>query len=65
MRTSRVLAVLAAGALTVGVAACGGTSSSSTSSNSSSSSNSSVKATLNGAGSTFAAPIYQQVGSDL
>lgn len=44
----------------MGVAACGGSSSASTSS-----SGSSASGTVNGAGSTFAAPIYQQWGSDL
>ena len=47
-----------------GVAACG-SSSSSSSSSSSGSSSSNVSATLNGAGSTLAAPIYQQWGSTL
>jgi phosphate transport system substrate-binding protein len=65
--TSRIpLAAFAACALATGLAACGSDNNSSTaSSGSSSSGGSSVKATLNGAGSTFAAPIYQQVGSDL
>jgi phosphate transport system substrate-binding protein len=63
--TRSLPAALAAGALTFGVAACGSDSNSSTSSTSGSSSSSSAKATLNGAGSTFAAPIYQQVGSEL
>src|SRR4051794_13508565 len=49
--------------MATGLAACG--SSDNTSTASSGNSGSSVKATLNGAGSTFAAPIYQQVGSDL
>jgi phosphate transport system substrate-binding protein len=54
------------GALATGLAACGSDDNSSTaSSGASGGSSSSVKATLNGAGSTFAAPIYQQVGSDL
>jgi phosphate transport system substrate-binding protein len=64
-----VPAAIAALALASGVAACGSdddTSSASTgASTSASSSGSSVSATLNGAGSTFAAPIYQQVGADL
>jgi phosphate transport system substrate-binding protein len=65
---SRILpAALAAGVLATGVAACGSSndSSSSASTNSASGGGSSVSATLNGAGSTFAAPIYQQVGADL
>jgi phosphate transport system substrate-binding protein len=66
--TTRILpAALAACALATGLAACGSSNnnSSGTSSGSSASSGSTVKATLNGAGSTFAAPIYQQVGADL
>src|SRR5947209_4462834 len=62
------LAVATAGALAIGVSACGSSSNSSTSTTSSSSGSSggsSVNATLNGSGSTFAAPIYQQIGSEL
>lgn len=62
------LAVATAGALALGVSACGSSSNSSSSSSSSSSGSSgggSVNATLNGSGSTFAAPIYQQLGSEL
>ena len=63
MKSLQWLAVVpAAGALAVGVAACGGSSSASTASADSSSS---AGGTVNGAGSTFAAPIYQQWGSDL
>jgi phosphate transport system substrate-binding protein len=67
VRTRSVLAAVAACALAGGVAACGSDNkdNSSSSGGSSSSSGSKVNATLNGAGSTFAAPIYQQVGSDL
>jgi phosphate transport system substrate-binding protein len=64
VKSRQWLAVLpVAGALVLGVAACGSSNSSSTSS--SSGGDSSVNATLNGAGSTFAAPIYQQFGSNL
>jgi phosphate transport system substrate-binding protein len=57
---------LAAGVLALGVAACGSSSDDdSDSSASTSSSSASVNATLNGAGSTFAAPIYQQIASEL
>ncbi|MCW2966968.1 MAG: pstS [Solirubrobacteraceae bacterium] len=56
------IAVLAASALALGAAACGSSSSNSSSSNASSGSTS---GTINGAGSTFAAPVYQQWGSDL
>src|SRR5436190_8771468 len=54
------IAALAAGALALGTAACG---SSSNDNNSSSGSGSSASGTVNGAGSTFAAPVYQQWGS--
>src|SRR3954462_14181096 len=59
-----------AGVLALGVSACGSSSSSASTSSSSSngtpsSGSSSVSATLNGSGSTFAAPIYQQLGSEL
>lgn len=65
-----VPAAIAAFALATGVAACGSDDDSSsatagTPAASGDSSGSSVKATLNGAGSTFAAPIYQQLGADL
>jgi phosphate transport system substrate-binding protein len=61
------LAAATAGVLAVSVSACGSSSnSSSTGSNGTpSSGGSSVSATLNGSGSTFAAPIYQQLGSEL
>jgi phosphate transport system substrate-binding protein len=66
---SRILATtFAACGLATGLAACGSNNNSSGAtgtSASSSGSGSSASATLNGAGSTFAAPIYQQVGSDL
>jgi phosphate transport system substrate-binding protein len=65
VKSRKWLAVLpVTGALVMGVAACG-SSGGSSSSSSSSSSGSDVSATLNGAGSTFAAPIYQQFGSNL
>ncbi|HEU4973924.1 MAG TPA: phosphate ABC transporter substrate-binding protein PstS [Baekduia sp.] len=63
MNTRPLLAAIAAGALASGVAACGGSNSSSPSNVADTTS--SGETTLNGAGSTFAAPIYQQVGSDL
>ncbi|HEY7630461.1 MAG TPA: phosphate ABC transporter substrate-binding protein PstS [Thermoleophilaceae bacterium] len=67
MKSRQWLAVLpVAGALVLGVAACGSSGSSDTGSGGGSTgSGSSVNATLNGAGSTFAAPIYQQFGSNL
>jgi phosphate transport system substrate-binding protein len=73
MKRSRLELAALAVALALGLAACGGSSSSSTSSSSSSapaaSSSSSASgggsASVTGAGSTFAAPIYQQWGSSL
>jgi phosphate transport system substrate-binding protein len=65
VRPNSVSVVIAAGVLALGVAACGGSDDNSDSSASTSSSSSSTNATLNGAGSTFAAPIYQQVASEL
>jgi phosphate transport system substrate-binding protein len=69
---SRITAIALAVAASLGVAACGSSSSSSSSSSGGSSSSSSStgsssggSATLNGAGSTLAAPIYQQWGSNL
>ena len=65
MRSSRLIASLAAACvLALGVAACGYSSSSSSSSNSSGGGSKSG-GTINGAGSTFAAPIYQQWGATL
>src|SRR3954452_24242461 len=61
------LAAAAAGALAVGASACGSSNdvSSANTPAATSGGNSSVTATLNGSGSTFAAPIYQQLGSEL
>src|SRR4051794_19024674 len=62
------LAAATAGVLALGVSACGSSSNDSSSSSSGGTSaggSSSVTATLNGSGSTFAAPIYQQLGSEL
>jgi phosphate transport system substrate-binding protein len=63
------LAAATAGALALGVSACGSSNDNSSSSTAAgggtSSGGSSVSATLNGSGSTFAAPIYQQLGSEL
>src|SRR5438105_3164008 len=65
MSTRRIgaVAVAVAVAASLGVAACGSSSGGSSSNGSPGSSGGS--ATINGAGSTFAAPIYQQWGSDL
>jgi phosphate transport system substrate-binding protein len=65
MRSRSVLAVLSAGALATGVAACGSSNDNASTAASDSSSGAKVTGTINGAGSTFAAPIYQQIGSDL
>src|SRR6059036_1679060 len=61
------LAAATAGALALGVSACGSSSnsSSSTAASGGTSAGGTVNATLNGSGSTFAAPIYQQLGSEL
>jgi phosphate transport system substrate-binding protein len=63
LRQLIVLAVAAPFAL--GVAACGSSNSSSSSSSSTPSSSSSGGGTVNGAGSTFEAPVLEQWGSDL
>jgi phosphate transport system substrate-binding protein len=64
MRTTRVLpAAAAAAALALGATACG--SSSSSGGGSSNASIANGGGTVNGAGSTFAAPVYQQFGSEL
>lgn len=60
----QIVAAAAAGALALGAAACG-SSSNSSDTGSSGSSSSGVSGTVNGAGSTFAAPVYQQWGSTL
>ena len=74
VRTRRLSAIAVTLAAAIGIAACGSSSSSSSSGNpspsgasssSSSSSGGGGSATLNGAGSTLAAPIYQQWGSTL
>jgi phosphate transport system substrate-binding protein len=57
--------LLIAAVTSLAIAACGSSSSSNSTSSSSSSSGSKVSATLNGAGSTLAAPIYMQWGSSL
>jgi phosphate transport system substrate-binding protein len=57
---NKLVALAGCAALAVGVTACGSSSSSSSSGGSSGSS-----ATISGAGSTFAAPVYEQWGSSL
>ena len=64
----KILAAGSAAALALGVAACGsssGGSSGNSGSSASSSGGSSAPVTLNGAGSTFAAPFYQQWAANL
>jgi phosphate transport system substrate-binding protein len=69
LRNSRVRAVCVVAAASLVAAACGSSSSSSTSSGASSAATSSAakvtSGTINGAGSTLAAPIYQQWASGL
>jgi phosphate transport system substrate-binding protein len=63
-----LLALAASAALATGVAACGGGDSDTgnpTSASGGSSSSDTASGTVNGAGSTFAAPVYQQWGSEL
>jgi phosphate transport system substrate-binding protein len=69
MKINRLLPALAASAvLATGAAACGSsddTGDPGASGSSGSSSSASTSGTVNGAGSTFAAPVYQQYGSQL
>jgi phosphate transport system substrate-binding protein len=66
VRLSRISAVALALTASVGVAACGSSGSSSSSSSAAGKSTSSGgSSTVNGAGSTLAAPIYQQWGQSL
>jgi phosphate transport system substrate-binding protein len=66
---NKTAAVAGCAALALGLAACGSSGSPSTSSSTSastaSSTSKSVSATISGAGSTFAAPVYEQWGSEL
>jgi phosphate transport system substrate-binding protein len=66
VRSNKWLAMCACAVLALGSAACGSSNNDNSSTSASKSSSASgASATLNGAGSTFAAPIYQQVASDL
>ena len=65
MRISAITATAVAVVASLTVAACGSSSSSSSSAAAAGSGSSNASATLNGAGSTLAAPIYQQWGSNL
>jgi phosphate transport system substrate-binding protein len=63
---NKTVALASCAALAIGLAACGSSNSSSTSSSGSSTgATKSVSATISGAGSTFAAPVYEQWGSEL
>jgi phosphate transport system substrate-binding protein len=64
VRLTRLSIAAAIGVLAISVAACG-SSDDNDNATSTSSGSSTAKATLNGAGSTFAAPIYQQIANDL
>jgi phosphate transport system substrate-binding protein len=62
----KMLGIAASGALAAGVVACGSSSNSgSGSSSGGGTSPDTAGGTVNGAGSTFAAPVYQQFGSEL
>jgi phosphate transport system substrate-binding protein len=65
VRISAITATAVAVVASLTVAACGSSSSSSSSGAAAGSGSSNASATLNGAGSTLAAPIYQQWGSNL
>lgn len=65
MTVRRISAFAIAIVTTAGIAACGSSSSSSSSGGGASSGSSGTPATINGAGSTFAAPIYEQFSSNL
>ncbi len=58
-------ALAACAILAFGLAACGSSNSSSSSSSTTTTGSSSSSATISGAGSTFAAPVYEQWGSSL
>ena len=64
MIKNKTVALAGCAALALGLAACGSSNSPSTTSTSTSASTS-VSATISGAGSTFAAPVYEQWGSQL
>jgi phosphate transport system substrate-binding protein len=68
VRHGKWLALVAIGALALGVSACGSSnksSSTSTGSGSSGSTSSGAAGTISGAGSTLAAPVYEQWGANL
>jgi phosphate transport system substrate-binding protein len=65
LRSRTWLAPVAAAVLALGVSACGSSSSNSSTGSSAGSSSSGASGSINGAGSTFAAPIYSQWGNAL
>lgn len=65
MRSRIWLAPVAAAVLALGLSACGSSNKSSATGSSSGSSSGGASGSINGAGSTFAAPIYQQWGNAL
>ncbi|HWC87332.1 MAG TPA: phosphate ABC transporter substrate-binding protein PstS [Solirubrobacteraceae bacterium] len=65
MFTSRISAIVVTAAAVLGIAACGSSSGTTSTKSSTKSSTSISPATINGAGSTLAAPIYMQWGSNL
>jgi phosphate transport system substrate-binding protein len=62
---NRIGALAGCALLALGIAACGSSSSSSSSSSASSTASGGASGTISGAGSTFAAPVYQQWASSL
>ncbi len=65
LHSTRWAAGFVAAVTALGIAACGSSSKKATSSSSGDSPSTGASGTINGAGSTFAAPIYQQWGSTL
>ena len=63
MIKNKIGALASVALLTLGLAACGSSSSTSSNSSSSTTSSSSASGTISGAGSTFAAPVYEQWAS--
>ena len=65
MIKNRIGALAGCALLALGVAACGSSSSSSSSSTAEHPDRAALSGTISGAGSTFAAPVYQQWASSL
>jgi phosphate transport system substrate-binding protein len=61
----KTAALASCAAIALGLAACGSSNSSSTTNSTSTNASTSVSATISGAGSTFAAPVYEQWGAQL